>query len=101
MKARCEIYLNRELPPINKLPVGCFAALCFTDGKGGQYRVQKYRGTVPPYFFSTGTNGTFSKMVPKYRYRGTFLKKYSVFLAFSCLLSIENSALSLSFFGMG
>ena len=54
--------------------------------KGGQYRVQKYRGT----FFGTSTDGTFSKMVPKYRYRGTFLKKYSVFLAFSCLLSIEN-----------
>ena len=47
---------------------------------------------VPRYFFSTGTDtdGTFPKMVPKYRYRGTFLKKYSVFLAFSCLLSIEN-----------
>ena len=47
---------------------------------------------VPRYFFSTGTgtDGTFSKMVPKYWYRGTFLKKYSVFLAFSCLLSIEN-----------
>ena len=40
--------------------------------KGGQYQVQKYRGTVPRYFFSTGTgtDGTFSKMVPKYRYRG-------------------------------
>ena len=58
--------------------------------KGGQYRAQKYRGTVPRYFFSTGTDGIFPKMVPKYRYRGTFLKKYSVFLAFSCLLSIEN-----------
>ena len=45
---------------------------------------------VPRYFFSTGTDRAFSKMVPKYRYRGTFLKKYSVFLAFSCLLPIKN-----------
>ena len=65
--------------------------------RGGQYRVQKYRGTVARYFFITvtGTDGTFSKMVPKYRYRDTFLKKYSVFSVFYHS-SIENQTQSLS-----
>ena len=52
--------------------------------RGGQYRVQKYRCTILRYFFSTDTDthGTFSKMIPKYWYRGTFSKKIWYFQVF-------------------
>ena len=51
---------------------------------------------VPRYFFSTdtGTDSTFSKKVPKYPYRGIFLKKYSIFSVFCYHLSLENQIIS-------
>ena len=52
-------------------------------GSGQRWAVPSTK--VPRYctvvFFSTvtGTDDTFSKMVPKYRYRGTFLKSIRYF----------------------
>ena len=68
-----------------------FLCLCLVveqmyEGKLQRWAVPSTK--VPRYFFSTGTDGTFSKMVPKYRYRGTFFKK--VFGIFSFFLSLVN-----------
>ena len=56
----------------------------------------KYRSNAALFSTVTGTDGTFSRMIPKYRYRGTFVKKNSVFSVFCYYLSIKNLTISLS-----
>ena len=54
----------------------CDESALFID-RGGQYRVQLYRGTVPWYFFRTGTGtAVLFKICTVFLYRGTFFTFY-------------------------
>ena len=55
----------------------------------------EYKSTAVLFSTASGTDNTFSKMVPKYRYRGTFVKKYLVFSVFCYHLSIKNQTICL------